>query len=343
MEEIPLIRNRRWASMLALLLTFALFAAACGDDDDTAAATDGTAAADGDATNDTGSDDGGDGELSGSVNLDGSSTVGPLSEVAAELFMAENPGVQVSVAISGTGGGFEKFCAGETDGNNASREISDEEIELCESNDIAFDNVQVANDALSAVVHPDFPEDCATPAQLQQIWDEGGVSSWSEVEGWDLPDESITLFGPGSDSGTFDFFTEVINGEEGQIRNDYQDIGEDDQAAVLGVSGDPWSMAYIPFSFVQEAGDQVKPLAIDDGDGCKEASLDNVQAGEYTPLGRPLFLYASDSALQRPEVVAFFEFYVNNQGDFAEQAAYVPMNDDQIEEALEKVATLAGG
>jgi phosphate transport system substrate-binding protein len=336
-----LIRNRRWASLIALLCSFSLIAAACGDDDDdTATDTTDDAA---DVSDDDGSDDdAAGGDLSGSVNLDGSSTVGPLSEVAAELFMQENPGVQVSVAISGTGGGFEKFCAGETDGNNASREISDEEIELCESNGIAFDNVQVANDALSAVVHPDFPEDCATIDQLNQLWDEGGVSNWSEVDGWDLPDEAVTLFGPGSDSGTFDFFTEIVNGEEGQIRNDYQDIGEDDQAAVLGVSGDPWSMAYIPFSFVQEAGDQVKPLQIDDGDGCKEASLENVQAGEYTPLGRPLFLYASDSALARPEVVAFFEFYVNNQGDFAEDAAYVPMNDDQIAEALDKVAALAG-
>ena len=336
-----MIRNRRWASILALLLSFALFAAACGDDDDTTTSASDDTAAEGDATSDTGSGAGGD--LSGSVNLDGSSTVGPLSEVAAELFMRENPGVQVSVAISGTGGGFEKFCAGETDGNNASREIKESEIELCESNGIAYDNVQVANDALSAVVHPDFPEDCITPDQLSQIWDEGStLSTWDQVDGFDLPSESITLFGPGSDSGTFDFFTEAINGEEGQIRNDYQDIGEDDQAAVLGVAGDPWAMGYIPFSFVQEAGDQVKPLQIDDGDGCKEASLENVQAGEYTPLGRPLFLYASDTALSRPEVVAFFEFYIENQAEIAEAATYVPMNDDQVQAALDKVAALAG-
>ncbi len=330
-----MIRNRRWASLIALLLSFTLIAAACGDDDDTA--TDEPA----DDATDEPTDDGGD--LSGSVNLDGSSTVGPLSEVAAELFMEANPGVQVSVAISGTGGGFEKFCAGETDGNNASREIKAEEIELCESNGISFDNVQVANDALSAVVHPDFPEDCITPDQLNQIWDEGStVSSWADVEGFDLPDETITLFGPGSDSGTFDFFTDAINGDEGQIRNDYQDIGEDDQAAVLGVEGDPWAMAYIPFSFVQEAGDQVKPLQIDNGDGCKEASLENVQAGEYTPLGRPLFLYASDTALSRPEVVAFFEFYIENQAQIADLAGYVPMNDDQVQAARDQVAALAG-
>jgi phosphate transport system substrate-binding protein len=324
-----LIRNRRWASMIALLLPFAVFAAACGGDDDTTAtATDGTAAE----------------ELSGSVNIDGSSTVGPLTEVAAELFMQQYPGVQVSVAISGTGGGFEKFCAGETDGNNASREIKAEEEELCMENGIAYDNVQVANDALSAVVNPENPLECVTPEQLNQIWDEGStVDSWGDVEGLDLPDEEITLFGPGSDSGTFDFFTEAINGEEGRIRNDYTDIGEDDQAAVLGVSGDQWALGYIPFSFVQEAGDQVKPLQIDDGDGCKEASLENVQAGEYTPLGRPLFLYASDTALSRPEVVEFFEFYVENNAEIAEAAGYVPMNDEQTQQALDDVAALAGG
>ena len=322
--------------LAAVLVAMLMIAAACGDDDGDTASDNG-----GSDTTAAGGDSGGS-DLSGAVNLDGSSTVGPLSEVAAELFMRENPGVRVSVAISGTGGGFEKFCAGETDGNNASREIKDEEIALCEENGIGYDNVQIANDALSAVVHPDFPEDCATPAQLQQIWDEGGVSSWAEVDGWDLPDEPITLFGPGSDSGTFDFFTAAINGEEGKIRNDYQDIGEDDQAAILGVSGDEWSMAYIPFSFVQEAGDTVKALQIDDGDGCKEASLENVQAGEYTPLGRPLFLYGSDTALARPEVVAFFEFYVRNQGEFAAQAAYVPMNDEQVEAALAKIAALAG-
>ncbi|MEX2659282.1 MAG: PstS family phosphate ABC transporter substrate-binding protein [Acidimicrobiales bacterium] len=311
-------------------MALTLVAAACGG---------------GDEGTDLGTASGGD--LSGSVNLDGSSTVGPLSEVAAELFMQENPGVQVSVAISGTGGGFEKFCQGETDGNNASREIKEEEVSLCEQRSIAYDNVQVANDALSAVVHPDFPLDCMTPDQLNQIWDEGSaVSAWGDVEGLDLPDdaatESVTLFGPGSDSGTFDFFTDAINGEEGRIRNDYTDIGEDDQAAVQGVSGDEWAMAYIPYSFVQEAGDSVKPLAIDDGGGCVEATLENVQSGDYTPLGRPLFLYASDTALARPEVVAFFDFYIENQAEIAEAAGYVPMNDEQAAAAQEQVATLAG-
>jgi phosphate transport system substrate-binding protein len=227
----------------------------------------------------------------------------------------------VAVAISGTSGGFQKFCAGETDGNNASREIKESEIEECANNGVGYDGVQVANDALSLVVNPEFPVDCISVEQANQIWDEGSsVSSWDQVDGLDLPAENITLYGPGTDSGTFDFFTEVINGEEGKIRTDYTDIGEDDFAAITAVEGDPWAMGYIPYSYVQEAGDSVKALDVDGGDGCVEATLENVQDGSYVPLGRPLFLYASDVALARPEVVAFFEFFIENQAEIAEIA-----------------------
>ena len=164
-------------------------------------------------------------ELTGSINLDGSSTVGPLSEVAAELFMQEYPGVQVTVAVSGTGGGFEKFCKGETDGNNASREIKDEEVANCEANGIASDNITVANDALTILVNQDNPLQCITIEQANQIWGaDATVSTWGEVEGLDIPadfgDTSIALYGPGTDSGTFDFFTDIVNGEEGNIRID---------------------------------------------------------------------------------------------------------------------------
>lgn len=281
--------------------------------------------------------------LSGTVNIDGSSTVGPLTEVAAELFMEENPDVRVTVAISGTSGGFEKFCNGETDGNDASREIKDEEIELCESNGIGFDNVQTANDALSVVVNPEFPLACITVDQLNQIWDQDSeVTDWSQVTDADLPSEGVNLYGPGTDSGTFDFFTEVVNGEEGRIRTDYHDIGEDDQAAIVAVESDPWAMGYIPFSYVQEAGDAVKPLQIDAGSGCVEASLENVMNGDYSPLGRPLFVYASDTALERPEVTAFFEFFIENHADIAEVAGFIPLNDDQAAESTTKIDQLTG-
>lgn len=333
----------RRKALFSVALSVGLLAAACGDDSD----SDDTST---DGGSDSGSeDDGGSGggDLSGSVNLDGSSTVGPLSSVAAELFMGENPDVAVAVAVSGTSGGFEKFCNGETDGNDASREIKDEEIELCESNGIAYDNVQVANDALSLVVNGENPVECITVEQASQIWDEGSeVSSWGDVDGLegaeDIADEDMTLYGPGTDSGTFDFFTEAINGEEGQIRTDYNDIGEDDNQAVEGVSGDTGGMAYIPYSFLQEAGDEIKALQIDGGDGCVEPTLENVQDGSYVPLGRPLFVYASDVALERPETVGFMSFYIENSDEISETAGYVPMTQEQKDEAQAKIDELAG-
>jgi phosphate transport system substrate-binding protein len=320
--------------MAAPLVALLLVAAACSDDDDT--------------TETGGTTNGASSELSGTIRIDGSSTVGPLSEVAAELFMEENPGVRVDVATSGTSGGFQKFCVGETDMNDSSRPIKDSEIELCGENDIGYDGIQVANDALSIVVNVDNPVDCLTTDQATQIWDlDSSVSTWGDIDGLELPDDvagrSITLYGPGTDSGTFDFFTEAINGEEGRIRTDYTDIGEDDQAAILGVQGDTYAMGYIPYSFVEEAGDSVKPLEIDDGDGCVPGTLENVQDGSYAPLGRPLFVYASDTALAKPEVLAFMEFYIENAEEIAELATFVPLTAEQREEQLANVRSLAAG
>jgi len=288
----------------------------------------------------------GNGGNTGNIRIDGSSTVAPLSEVAAELFMDENSGINVSVATSGTSGGFQKFCSGETDMNDASREISDSEIEACEQNDIGFDNIQVANDALSLVVNPENPLDCITVEQAREIWDlESPVETWGDVEGL-VPAEfggtPMTLYGPGTDSGTFDYFTEAINGEEGRIRLNYTDIGEDDQQAVRGVEGDVGAMGIIPYSFVQVAGDVVKPLQIDGGNGCVDPTLENVQDGTYTPLGRPLFVYASDFALERQEVLDFLRFYVANAPHIAETAGYVPLTEEQLAEQNEKIDQLVG-
>lgn len=322
--------HTKWAAVAAAL---ALLLAACGDNDDN-----------GD-NGDTGTEET-NGGGSGDVEADGSSTVAPLAEVAADFFMEEFPDIRVAVATSGTGGGFEKFCNGESDFNNASREIKDEEIENCESNDIGYDNVQIANDALAIVVNPDNPVECLTVDQANQIWDEGSeVSTWGDIDGLDedsVADEPLTLYGPGTDSGTFDFFTEAVNGEEGQIRDDYTSIGEDDQAAVTAVEGDLGAMAFIPYSFVQESADSVKPLEIDDGSGCVEATLDNVQDGSYTPLGRPLFTYASDAALSNPSALQFIEFWVENSTEIAEIAGFVPMTDEQIDDANSKIEELAG-
>lgn len=321
------MRPRR-ARLIGAVATIALVAAGCG-------------------SSTSGGDSGGDG-LSGAVRVDGSSTVGPLSEVAAELYMLEEPGVRVTVAISGTSGGFQKFCAGETDANNSSRLIKDSEIEECEANGIRYDFVQVANDALSLVVNATLPVECMTVEQASQIWDAGStVRIWGDIDGLDLPadvaSQEITVYGPGTDSGTFDYFTEAINGETGRIRTNYVDIGEDDLAAVVAVEGDPYAMGYIPFSYYQEAGEAVKALAIDAGNGCVEATAENVQNGSYTPLGRGLFVYLSDTALSRPEVLDFAEFYVENAARIAELAGFVAMTPEQLEEQRVKIAALSSG
>lgn len=333
--------NRR---LLALLTVLALVIAACGGSD----STDTTAAAGGTETTAASGGDEEMEELTGEVRLDGSSTVGPLSEVAAELYMQEQPGVRVTVAISGTGGGFQKFCIGETDANNSSRLISEDEIATCESNGIGHDFIQVANDALSIVVSRDLPVDCLTVAQVSQIWDAGStVMTWGDIDGLDIPDEirdePLTPYGPGSDSGTFDYFTEEINGEVGQIRTDYIDIGEDDLAAVTAIEGDPFAMGYIPFSYYQESIDKVKALAIDDGNGCVESTPENVENLSYTPLGRGLFVFFSDTALARPEVLDFANFYIENAQRIAELAEFVPMTDEQLATQAAKIAALVGG
>lgn len=335
--------HRTMGRIAVLVLALALVAAACGDDDagttTTAAGATTTAAG---ATTTTGA------ALSGSVRMDGSSTVGPLAEVAAELYMTEKePGVRVTVAISGTGGGFNKFCIGETDANNSSRLIKQSEIDLCAQNSIAYDYIQVANDALSLVINRDNPVSCLSPDQISQIWDEGStVNTWGDITGLDLPadmqGQKITVYGPGSDSGTFDFFTEAINGKSGQIRTDYIDIGEDDLAAVNAVQGDRYAMGYIPFSYYQESLDKVKAVAIDDGNGCVEATPENVLAGTYTPLGRGLFVYFSDVALSRPEVLDFADFFLDNAKQIAELAEFVPMTDAQLAEQKAKLDALAG-
>ncbi|MBU1251421.1 MAG: PstS family phosphate ABC transporter substrate-binding protein [Actinobacteria bacterium] len=282
--------------------------------------------------------------LSGAVVIDGSSTVAPNTEVAAELFQGEEPDVQVSVGVSGTGGGFEKFCNGETDISEASRPIKDDEAAVCAENGIEYVELGVANDGLAVVVNPenDFAQ-CLTVDEIASMWTpENPVTNWADVRDG-FPDLAIELYGPGTDSGTFDFFTEEINGESGAINPAYNDIGEDDNAAVLGVAGGAGNSAFIPLSFVEAAGDQVRAVAIENEAGdCVEPSLDTVLTGEYNPLGRQLFIYPSSDALQKPQVLAFVEYYINNQATIAETAGFIPLNDDQQAEALERVQSLVG-
>ena len=309
----------------ALLLAIGMLAAACGG-----------------GNNDGGSADGGS-QLSGTINIDGSSTVAPLSEAAAELFQEQNSGVRVTVGTSGTGGGFEKFCAGETDISDASRAIEDDEKQACESKGIKYEEVQVANDGLSVVVNNQNTwANCLTTAQLKKIWDKGSkVNNWNQVDP-SFPNEPLKLFGAGTDSGTFDYFTNAINGEEGRSRSDYS-ATEDDNVTVTGVSGTKGGLGYFGLSYLQENEGKIKGVQVDGGSGCVTPTVETVQDGSYTPLSRPLFIYPSDKALARPEVKAFLDFYVKNYQKIAEEALFVPLTEEQAAEAKQKLTQLATG
>jgi phosphate transport system substrate-binding protein len=287
-------------------------------------------------------DDGGTsgGSLSGSVRVDGSSTVAPLSTVAAESFQAEEPGVRVTVGTSGTGGGFEKFCNGETDISDASRPIKDEEKAACEAKGIAFDEFTVALDALTVVVNKENTwAKCLTVEQLNKIWAPGStVNNWNQVDP-SFPDVKLSLFGAGTDSGTFDYFTDAINGEEGASRTDYSP-SEDDNITVQGVAGSKGGMGYFGFSYFEENMDKLNAVEIDGGSGCVAPSAEAAQDGSYTPLSRPLFIYPSATALERPEVLGFVEYYVENNATIAEEALFIPLNAEQEAELAKKLEDL---
>ncbi len=279
--------------------------------------------------------------LSGTLQIDGSSTVAPLSEAAAEGFQEQNPDVQVVVGTSGTGGGFEKFCSGETDISDASRPIKEKEVAACKQNNVSYEQITVANDGLAVVVNKDNPIECLTVEQLKKIWEPGSkINNFQQVDRA-FPDLEIALFGPGTDSGTFDYFTDEINGEEGASRTDYQP-SEDDNVIVQGVQSNKGGLGYFGLSYVEENPDALKAVAIDGGNGCVKPSTETVLDGTYKPLGRPLFIYASSNTVERPEGLAFLEYYIENSDEIAEQALYVPLSEEQKAESRAKIQRLAG-
>ncbi len=316
----------KFLTAIAAAGVLAFGVAACGSDD---------------GGND-GASSGGSGDLSGNIRIDGSSTVAPLTEAMAEGFQAENPNVKVTVGTSGTGGGFEKFCVGETDANDASDAIDDEQKKMCADNGVEWEEIQVANDALSVAVNPENPVKCLTVDQLSQVWDAGSkLDNWSQINGLDPSfDSELTLFGPGTDSGTFAYFTEAVNGEEGKQRTDYNNVGEDDNQTVTGVAGAPGGMGYFGFSFLQENADTITGLEIDSGNGCVAPAAETVQDGTYTPLARPLFIYPSADALKKPEFDAFMEFYLQNVNSVAESIGFIGLTDDQLTENEDKLNNL---
>jgi phosphate transport system substrate-binding protein len=306
--------------VIASASVLALGVAACGDDESSGSGED----------------------LSGSIRIDGSSTVAPLTAAVAEQFEAENSGVKVTVGTSGTGGGFEKFCAGETSISDASRAIEPEEIEACEKQGIEFEEVRVATDALTVVVNPDNPVNCLTVDQLSAVWGpDSDLDNWSQIPGLKEEfDEELALYGPGTDSGTFDYFTEEVNGEEGASRQDYNNVGENDNATVTGVEGSPGGMGYFGFSFYLENEDALKALEVDGGKGCVAPSAETAQNDTYVPLSRPLFIYPSAAALEKPEVKAFVDYYLDNVNEIAESVGFIPLTEEQLEASKDATAKL---
>lgn len=262
------------------------------------------------------------------IKIDGSSSVFPVTEAVAEEFQSAQKGaVRVTVGISGTGGGFKKFCRGETDISNASRPILTEEMKVCGDNKVEYVELPVAFDALTVAVSPKntFLE-CVTVADLKTIWgpeSQGKITNWNQVRK-EWPNEKINLYGAGSDSGTFDYFTEAVNGKAKASRGDYT-ASEDDNVLVQGIANDHFSLGYIPYAYYAGHTDTLKAVGIDNGKGCIKPSPENAQNGSYNPLSRPLFIYINAKAAERPEIKDFIKFYLTEGGKLANEVHYLPL------------------
>ncbi|HVL89881.1 MAG TPA: PstS family phosphate ABC transporter substrate-binding protein [Actinomycetota bacterium] len=269
----------------------------------------------------------GGGDLTGTVSVDGSSTVFPISQAVAEEFNVEQPDVKTSVGVSGTGGGFKKFCSGETDMSNASRHIKDSEIAECKKNGIEYLEMTVAIDGLSVLVNPKNTwAKCLTTEELKKIWSpeaQGKITNWRQIRP-EFPDKPLKLYGPGTDSGTFDYFTDAIVGEEGKSRSDYT-ASEDDNVLVQGIAGDENALGYFGFAYYEENVEKLSIVQVDPGSGCVEPSRQTINDGTYKPLSRPLFVYVAKKAAARPEVEAFVDFYLENVNELVESVGYIDM------------------
>ena len=320
-------RNRIWL-LTAVLAMFSVVAAACGSSDSPTA----TPTQSGSVSNPTATPVA---KLSGTIEVDGSSTVFPITQAVAEEFRAAgNNGVQVVVGVSGTGGGFKRFVTGDTDISNASRPIKDSEAALAVENGIEFIELKVALDGLSVVVNTsnDWVE-CLTTEELNKIWaPDSTVSNWNQVRS-SFPDKPIHLYGPGADSGTFDYFTEEINGKSGATRPDYTP-SEDDNVLVAGIAGDNNSLGYFGFAYYIENTDKLKDVAVDGGSGCVAPTPETINNGTYAPLSRPLFIYVNKATLAKPEVMAFVEFYMNHGAELSAEVGYVALQDAIYQENL---------
>jgi phosphate transport system substrate-binding protein len=312
--------NKSIAAFAAVIAVLAFSIAGCGD-----------------SSSDSGSSD-----VSGNITVDGSSTVLPFAQASAETFQGENPNVKITVGKSGTGGGLEKFCAGEIDVADASRQIKPEEEAICKKNGITFGEVQVANDGITIVTNKKLPVKCLTTKELNEVWKKGSkVSSLSQVNSG-LPSTKLSLYGPGTDSGTFDFFTGKINGEEGDSRTDYQP-SEDDNVIVQGVSGDDGGLGYFGFSYYEQNKDKLNLVEVDGGKGCVAPSKETIQDGSYAPLSRPLYMYYSDKSIAQPQVAAFLNQTLAKHDEFSTTSQVVPMSEAQAAAAQKTLDSATSG
>ena len=317
--------SHRW-TMASGATVLALTLAACGG---------------GDAGAEPGSE-GGSG-ASGTVAVDGSSTVEPMSKAASELLSEENPDVRVTVGAAGTGGGFEVFCQGQTDISDASRPIEEDEVAACEEGGVEYTELQVATDALTVAVHPDLAVDCLTTEQLVELFGpQSKVKNWNELDP-SFPDQEISFFIPGTDSGTYDYMAaDVVADESEELRKDVES-SEDDNVLVQGISGTEGAVGFFGYTYYEENQDSVKALSIDDGNGCVAPSAETAQAGEYTPLSRPLFIYVSNSSYaDNAATKEYVDFYIENLETIAEAAKFIPLSEDlyaETQSALEGLSS----
>ena len=284
------------------------------------------------------------------IAIDGSSTVFPITEAVAEEFQKANAGAKVTVGLSGTGGGFQKFCRGETVISNASRPILPAEIEACRTGNVTYIELPIAYDGLAVVVHPKNTwATSMTVAELKRLWEpaaQGKILRWNQVRpSW--PNQEIHLFGAGVDSGTFDYFTEVVNGKAKSSRGDYTS-SEDDNILVQGVAGDQYALGYMGLAYYQENKERMKLVAIDDekadnGAGPIEPSLETVRGGTYRPLSRPLFIYVNTTGLSRPEVAKFVQYYVDSASPLIQEVGYVPLAQAEQDLVKQRFAAKTAG
>ena len=314
----PGVRNLGWVAYSPILI-LSLVLVACGG-----------------STSTDGAD--GDSGLRGAIEIDGSSTVQPITSAVAEEFKKLHGGVNPNVATSGTGGGFKRFTSGETAISNASRTMKDEEAAAAAANGVEYIDLLVAADGLSVVVHPDNNfATCLTVDELKAMWEPGSqINNWNQVRAA-FPDRKLELYGPDTDSGTFDYFTEEIVGEVQASRDDYSPSANDN-FLVQGISGDRNSLGYFGYAFYLENSDTLNVVAIDNGHGCVEPTPETIKSGEYEPLSRPLFIYVNKAKLERPEVRAFVEFYLENAAELATEVGYVALTDAEYDEARNKIS-----